>query len=70
MPRFTVTAYATTESRFDFEIEAETQEAAEARAQEIIDGGNDELIGEAFQYDCERGPLAINTDLTEELVEF
>ena len=70
MPRWTVTAYASTESRYDFDVDAETQAEAEARVQAIIEGDNDEVIREAYLYDCERGPLVIKEDLTEEVVEF
>ena len=61
---FQVTAYADTPSRFDFEIEAEPAEEAEAEALKIIERGN---VSEHYVHDGDMGQLKIDPDMTEEI---
>lgn len=66
MPRFTVIAYAQTESRFDFEVDAATEAEAERVAQRIIDNGS---YGKHYVHDTDTSTPIINSDLTEETDE-
>lgn len=67
MPRFTVTAYADTPSRFDFEVEAESAEDAEAKVKAIIERA--ENLSEHYVHDGDMGPLVIDPDMTEEAAD-